>query len=109
MGLIDTTIRRELPALLSDALNVQLEPQGGSATSTVTGVSWNIPKNENNTYSYQPKQKEMVPGYRKKDGTYVNRYERTAPPIEVLIDPTIFGNIMGQAIQQAFYQLQFKF
>ena len=109
MSYIDMTIRRELPELLADALNTQLDPQGGSATSTVTGVRWTIPKNENIIYSYQPKQKDTVPGYRKRDGTYVDSYERNAPPIEALIDPNIWGSMMGQAIQQAFYQLQFKF
>tara|TARA_Y100001951_G_scaffold92585_1_gene87476 strand:+ start:53 stop:364 length:312 start_codon:yes stop_codon:yes gene_type:complete len=83
------------------SLRESIEAQGGSISTTVTGLKINIPRTPNNTYSYQSTAKEQVPGYVKKDGSYVNGYERPVPPIHEWVgEPVVDGNIIGNALRQ---------
>ena len=98
------TIRTQLPGLIGEAIAEQVLPQGGQTTETGTSVRWSIPQNAGNTYTYNTTAKEQVPGYRKKDGTYVQRHERKKPPMKVLIDPNIVN--LGAAVSTAASRLQ---
>ena len=97
-------IRTQLPDLIGDAVAEQVLPQGGQTSETGVGVRWTIPQNAGNTYTYNTTAKEQVPGYRKKDGTYVQRHERQKPPMKVLIDPNIVN--LGAAVATAASRLQ---
>ena len=99
-------IRTQLPDLIGKAIAEQVQPQGGEMDDTGASVRWSIPQNEGNTYTYDTTAKEQVPGYRKKDGTYVNRHERQKPPMKVLIDPNIVN--LGTAVSTAASRLQIK-
>ena len=96
---INNAIQTDLAGYIQEALTPYVVQQAGSFVGQGTSsVTWKVEENANNTYTYQPKQKETVPGYRKKDGTYVNRYERQAAPITVALDDDIVG--LDAAIEQ---------
>ena len=97
-------IRTQLPDLIGEAIAAQVLPQGGTTSETGLSIQWSIPQNSSNTYTYNTTAKEQVPGYRKKDGTYVNRHERQKPPMKVLIDPNIVN--LGAAVSTAASRLQ---
>ena len=97
-------IRTQLPDLIGDAVAEQVRPQGGEMNETGASVRWTIPQNAGNTYTYNTTAKEQVPGYRKKDDTYVNRHERQKPPMKVFIDPYIVN--LGAAVSTAASRLQ---
>ena len=101
------TIRIALPDLIGEALAEQVFPQGGETTETGSSVRWSVPQNENNTYTYNTTATEQVAGYRKKDGTYVDRHERKKPPMKVLIDPNIVD--LGAVVATAASRLHTKF
>ena len=97
-------IRTQLPDLIGDAIAEQVQPQGGEMNETGISVRWTIPQNAGNTYTYNTTAREQVPGYRKKDGTYVQRHDRQKPPMKVLIDPNIVN--LGVAVSTAASRLQ---
>lgn len=96
---INNALQTDLASHIQMAITPYVAQQGGSFVGEGTSsVRWTVEENANNTYTYQPKQKETVPGYRKKDGTYVDRYERQAAPITVELDEDIAG--LDAAIEQ---------
>ena len=99
--------------IIKDAINTELaghiqtaitpfvsQEQGTFVGESDSNITWTVEDNANNIYTYQPKQKEMVPGYRKKNGTYVDQYERQAAPITVEIDEEKVPAGVDAAIQQ---------
>ena len=78
----------EFGSFVSRELAGYVANEGGTMTS---GLSWTIEETPLNTYSFQPQTPETVPGYRKKDGTYVDSYQRKATPIKVPIDENLEG------------------
>ena len=78
----------DLETFISETLVGYVANEGGTMKSN---LSWSIEETPYNTYSYQPKARETVPGYRKKDGTYVDSYQRQAPPIKVPIEENEAG------------------
>ena len=97
---IKSSFNLEFAQTLRDAVaNYVASQSGENLRNSVDSVSWEIVETPANTYSYQSSQKETVPGYRKRDGTYVNSYERRVEPIKVPIDENLDG--LDQAIDQA--------
>ena len=96
---IKNAVNTELAGYIQTALTPYVAQQAGTLVGEgSTSVPWTVEETANNTYTYQPKQKETVPGYRKKDGTYVDKYERQATPITVALDDDIGG--LDVAIEQ---------
>lgn len=98
-NVIKNALDTELAGYIQAALIPYVTQQGGTLSGGGgSSVAWTVEETPDNTYSYQPKQKETVPGYRKKDGTYVGSYERQAAPITVALDDDIAG--LDAAIEQ---------
>ena len=67
---IKNGINTELAGHIRTAIVPFVSQEGGSFVGEGTSsIRWTVEDNANNTYTYQPKQKETVPGYRKRDGT----------------------------------------
>ena len=99
------TIKNAINTELAGHIQTAITPFVSQEQGTFVGggdknITWTVEDNANNTYTYQPKQKEMVPGYRKKNGTYVDRYQRQVAPITVEIDEEKVPAGVDAAIQQ---------
>jgi len=104
---IKESFKHELEPFISRELAGYVANEGGVMTSS---LSWTIEETPDNTYSYQPQNPETVPGYRKKDGTYVDSYKRKASPIKVPVDENFAGldAAITRAIGMFVYNLQSK-
>ena len=95
-NIIKNSFEYELESFISRELVGYVANEGGEMTSSLT---WTIEETPYNTYAYQPQTPETVPGYRKKDGTYVDSYQRKASPIKVPVDENLAG--LNAAIDRA--------